>query len=296
MAVTNYYTANGVIIAEHTTGQSRLDYVTDALGSVIATVDQTLTVKSTARYKPYGAVLSETGTQPMYGWVGSPGCRRTGLPHSDVYARARGASTSDGRWTTVDPLWPNSQAYLYASANPCTLTDPSGYRPRITVRSSTPDRLSFAQMNDCYAAFAFQSGGNAAVLARYNACMASSGVSCPPMTQSLAKCLYQHICNDTVNLSTLHDNNTCGWTNPDRTEVTLCPYQITKMPYCDHYHAEAQYHIVLLHEMLHVCGVDHPNDVIGDDKCNNVMACCMLRATGFLGPSTRCTSMISHPG
>ena len=129
MPVTNYYSVNGVIIAEHTTGQSRLDYVTDALGSVIATVDQTLTVKSTARYKPYGANLAQTGTQPMYGWVGSPGCRRTELPHSEVYARARVASTSDGRWTTVDPLWPHSQAYLYALANPSTLIDPSGLEP-----------------------------------------------------------------------------------------------------------------------------------------------------------------------
>ena len=129
MPVTNYYSVNGVIIAEHTSGQSRLDYVTDALGSVIATVDQTLTVKSTARYKPYGAVLSETGTQPMYGWVGAPGYRRTGLPHTDIYVRKRHPSTVEGRWTTPDLLWPYSEAYLYALANPSTLTDPSGLEP-----------------------------------------------------------------------------------------------------------------------------------------------------------------------
>jgi hypothetical protein len=49
MAVT-YYTVNGEIIGEHTAGSSRLDYLPDALGSVIATVDQTLTLQSTARY------------------------------------------------------------------------------------------------------------------------------------------------------------------------------------------------------------------------------------------------------
>jgi hypothetical protein len=78
MGTTYYYTVNDEIIGEHTLGQSRLDYVTDALGSVIARVDQTLTVQSTARYKPYGALLSQTGTQPKYGWVGSPGYRKTG--------------------------------------------------------------------------------------------------------------------------------------------------------------------------------------------------------------------------
>jgi len=85
MPVTNYYTVQGEIIGEHTAGQSRLDYLTDGLGSVIATVDQTLTVKSTARYKPYGADLETTATQPAFGCVGKPGFRRTGRPHAYLY-------------------------------------------------------------------------------------------------------------------------------------------------------------------------------------------------------------------
>ena len=146
MPVTNYYSANGVMIAEHTTGQSRLDYVNDALGSVISTVDQTLTVKSTAKYKPYGAVLSETGTQPMYGWVGSPGYRRTGLPHSDIYVRKRHPSTVDGRWTTVDPLWPYQSAYLYVLASPTIMIDfwglqgPAVVDPPVEAIPETPDQ------------------------------------------------------------------------------------------------------------------------------------------------------------
>jgi RHS repeat-associated protein len=126
MPVTNYYSANGVIIAEHTTGQSRLDYVTDALGSVIATVDQTLTVQSTARYKPYGADLVTVGTQTRLGFVGSQGYRRTGLPHSDIYAEMRHDSTVEGRWTTLDPLWPWEGAFLYCKSNPASIIDPSG--------------------------------------------------------------------------------------------------------------------------------------------------------------------------
>jgi RHS repeat-associated protein len=126
MPVTNYYSAFGEIIGERKTGQSRLDYVTDALGSVIATVDQTLTVKSTARYKPYGADLATTGSQVAFGWVGAPGYRRTGRIHQDIYVRARHASTAEGRWTTVDPLWAEELAYVYVGGNTTTLDDPSG--------------------------------------------------------------------------------------------------------------------------------------------------------------------------
>lgn len=131
MAVTNYYTVNGEIIGEHTTGQSRLDYLCDALGSVVTTVDQTQTVKSTATYKPYGADLATTGPQPSFGWVGSLGYRRTGRPHADLYNRARVVGSAEGRWTTVDPLWPWQSAYAYVESSPTSRVDPSGYTPSI---------------------------------------------------------------------------------------------------------------------------------------------------------------------
>ena len=126
MPTTYYYTVNNEIIAEHTLGQSRLDYVTDALGSVIATVDQTLTVQSTARYKPYGATLASTGNDLTFGYTGSTGSRTTGLPHTDLYNRNRHVGSVEGRWTTVDTLWPDEAAYSFVTANPTTLTDPSG--------------------------------------------------------------------------------------------------------------------------------------------------------------------------
>lgn len=129
MPVTNCYSANGEIIGEHTFGLSRLDYVTDGLGSVVATVYQTLTVKSTARYKPSGADLATSGTQPAFGFTGSTGSRRTGLPYSDLYNQARHLGTSVGRWTTSDPIWPVEPAYTYVRANPTTLVDPSGMDP-----------------------------------------------------------------------------------------------------------------------------------------------------------------------
>ena len=100
MAVTNYYTVNGEIIAEHTAGQSRLDYVTDGLGSVVTTVDQTLPVQSTGRYKPFGANMATTGAQPLLGWMGSWGFARTSNTHADIYALPATYSSAEGVWTS----------------------------------------------------------------------------------------------------------------------------------------------------------------------------------------------------
>jgi RHS repeat-associated protein len=127
MPTTYYYTVDSEIIGEHTAGQSRIDYLTDALGSVVATVDQSQSVTSTARYKPFGDDLAVTGTGPVFGWNGMSGYRRTGRPHAQEYIRNRTLATTDGRWTTVDPLWPEEGAYSYVNLNPSTFTDPSGY-------------------------------------------------------------------------------------------------------------------------------------------------------------------------
>jgi len=126
MATTNYYTVNGEIIGEHTAGQSRLDYLPDGLGSVIATIDQTLTVKSTARFKPYGADLATTGNTPSFGFAGNTGSRRTGRPNTDLYNLARHLGTVEGQWSSIDPSWPTEMAYTYSGQNPTTWKDPTG--------------------------------------------------------------------------------------------------------------------------------------------------------------------------
>lgn len=126
MAVTNYYTVNGEIIGEQTSGQSRLDYLSDALGSVVATVDQTLTMQSTARYKPYGADLAVNAFTQRYGYAGSWGYRRSGGPHTDLYVRQRYPGTAEGRWSSADPLWPSEASYSYCGSSPTTRVDPYG--------------------------------------------------------------------------------------------------------------------------------------------------------------------------
>jgi RHS repeat-associated protein len=128
MPFTNYYTVNGEIIGEQTTGQDRIDYLTDPLGNVTATIDQNAKVLNRYTYKPFGEVLSKEGTapDPKFLWVGAHGYRQTGNKHSDVYVRARHYDTRTGRWTSRDPLWPQQPAYSYGKANPIVNLDPSG--------------------------------------------------------------------------------------------------------------------------------------------------------------------------
>ena len=92
-----------------------LDYVPDALGSVHSVIDQDANVVKTMRYKPYGEVLSRSGTvaDRHYQWVGSYGYRATFAPSSSHYVRARHYSATAGSWSTVDPLWPDESAYGY---------------------------------------------------------------------------------------------------------------------------------------------------------------------------------------
>ena len=144
MGTTYYYTANNEMIGEHTLGQSRIDYLTDSLGSIVTTVDQSLTVVSTARYKPYGADLATTGTMPSFGYVGSPGYRRTKLPYSDLYVRARTYATVEGRFTTqvgIEEMLAGEHPYGYAVNNPTTLADPGGLKPHRHRHGIGPHRL-----------------------------------------------------------------------------------------------------------------------------------------------------------
>src|SRR5689334_5277974 len=102
MAVTKYYTMNGEIVGEKTGAGARVDYLTDALGSVTATLNQNAAVVNSYRFKPYGAQLAKTGvgTDPGFRWVGQQGYKQTGNKWSDVYFRARHHDSAQGRWTS----------------------------------------------------------------------------------------------------------------------------------------------------------------------------------------------------
>ena len=138
MAVIDYDTVNGRLIGEE--GPSgRIDYQVDALGSVVGTMDSSGSAQKVYRYKPYGAVLNDSGpgAEPTFRWVGAQGYRYSGLMQSDFYVTTRHFGSSDGQWTTVDTLWPTQAAYAYAWMNPISRADQSGLAAR-PITSAIP--------------------------------------------------------------------------------------------------------------------------------------------------------------
>jgi RHS repeat-associated protein len=133
MPVTSYDTLDGQIRGQSSAGV-RTDYLTDALGSVTATLDQSQAVQATYRYKPYGQRLAKTGSgvDPRFLWTGDTGSRVTGLSGAEQYNVRRHYGVNGGRWLSADPLWPVEMAYAYCSCSPVLAVDPGGLSPKIT--------------------------------------------------------------------------------------------------------------------------------------------------------------------
>ncbi|MCC6447022.1 MAG: RHS repeat-associated core domain-containing protein [Armatimonadetes bacterium] len=157
MATTNYYTIGGQIMGEKTAGSSRVDYLTDALGSVTGTVDQSAAVVNTYRYKPYGGLLAKTGagSDPAFQWVGSQGYRNTGKSFADIHVRARHYSSIMGRWTTLDPLRIHEiiNRYGYVKNDPISRIDPTGLIVKdtcsiLTQQANIFDKIPFMSYED----------------------------------------------------------------------------------------------------------------------------------------------------
>ena len=123
---TNYLLVNGMKIG-HVKDGLRTDYLTDALGSVTATKNQSQHIVNTYRYKPYGGLLSRTGTgdDPKYLWTGNTGSRVTQTRNVNQYNVARHYANGHASWTSVDPLWPGERSYAYPFI-PTIAIDPDG--------------------------------------------------------------------------------------------------------------------------------------------------------------------------
>lgn len=126
MPVVNYHTVNGQMVGQ-STGTEFTQYLTDALGSVTATVNGKR-VTNTYRYKPYGERLAKTGAgpDPAFQWAGDTGSWVTGRSWAEQYNQARHYGTRQSSWTSVDPIWPTGWPYSYVEGNPATLKDPAG--------------------------------------------------------------------------------------------------------------------------------------------------------------------------
>lgn len=124
MATVRYTVYNNFLLAEKR-GGVRKAYRTDALGSTVSLYDNSQAKTDTFTYWPYGedrVVSNPTGTKNRF--VGGYQCRTQN--DGGIYMRARVEEPRDGRFTTVDPLWPSEQAYAYAREAPVTMNDPFG--------------------------------------------------------------------------------------------------------------------------------------------------------------------------
>lgn len=131
MGTVRYTVVNGQILAEKRNGVRKF-YRSDALGSTVALYNDTQTKTDTFTYWPYGELRTRTGSTPTkYCFIGTLGCRTQA--DKSIYMRARVMRPRDGRWLTVDTLWPTEEAYLYVRSAPLGHNDPTGLRP--------PDRM-----------------------------------------------------------------------------------------------------------------------------------------------------------
>ena len=145
MGVTSYYSFGGEIIGEETGGVRR-DYLTDALGSVTATVTNAGVVENTYRYKPYGEQLAKTGvgSDPRFLWGGVWGYDNKNI----YYIRARHYNRVNGIWMSHDPaeIIGCINYYSYVMQSPVTYVDDSGMqikgkepqKPPIKQKSGPP--------------------------------------------------------------------------------------------------------------------------------------------------------------
>lgn len=126
---TSYYSVYGRVLGHRNSG-GRTDYLSDALGNVVATIDNTGGQHNSYRYKPYGRTLAKVGSAPdsRYLWVGSWGYSTSSAAFSEVYVRARHFSNRAGQFTTVDKLGGLNQ-YSYVNGRVMTWSDPSGHVP-----------------------------------------------------------------------------------------------------------------------------------------------------------------------
>lgn len=115
---------SGTLISMRSSAGASFYYTTDALGSTILLTDSTQAKAATYSYDSWGTTTT-TGQQAAANpWQYAGGYKDTTTGYTKFGARYYNPST--GRFTQPDPSGQEQNRYLYAGANPCNNTDPSG--------------------------------------------------------------------------------------------------------------------------------------------------------------------------
>lgn len=164
MGTVRYTVANGQILAEKRAGNYRF-YRSDGLGSTVSLYDSNQTKTDSFTYWPYGETRTSSGSSgTKYKFVGTLGCRTQA--DGGIYMRARVEQPKDGRWMTVDPIWPIEAGYSYAAGSPLLFVDPTGFRnalcngPAFSCCICAPidiPKWDYKRCKDCATAAGFKS-------------------------------------------------------------------------------------------------------------------------------------------
>jgi RHS repeat-associated protein len=166
IAIIYIYDIKGQLVAEYSSaslpGNSQTSYMTsDSLETPRVITDSTGTVKSRHDYLPFGEEISvnmggrTAGQQYVYG-TGDDGIRQKFTGHERDnetgldYAQARYYSSTQGRFTTTDPILTSARKtnpqswnrYVYVLNNPVRLVDPNG------LQGSNPVQNILQRMQD----------------------------------------------------------------------------------------------------------------------------------------------------
>ena len=122
-------TLHGEVISQERNGQTSY-YHYDGEGNTLALTNDAGDVTDTFAYNAFGETTERTGsTVNPFGYKGALGYY-TNSETDDIYVRARMYEPKIARWTSIDPLWPEtaSNGFVYARNNPMRYVDPSGLK------------------------------------------------------------------------------------------------------------------------------------------------------------------------
>jgi RHS repeat-associated protein len=125
--------------------------IVDHLGSTRVVLNDMGTVLSQYDYEPFGKPLAKTGLDSRKSYIDKEKDYESGLGNYGV----RSYDDSDGRFTSIDPLWENDDQrditpYHYSKNNPIRYSDPTGLY-HINGMDTKPAKEYFADaVKHCY--------------------------------------------------------------------------------------------------------------------------------------------------